>query len=113
MMRTKTRFAGAVALVLFAMAVLGRLAYPRFDLDKERALVETRVCSQPQLADASAVLDAMKFDSHVDPSRNRLRASRSYIGTKVKHPVIFVDVMFDASDRITSCRVEGFHVGRY
>jgi hypothetical protein len=111
-MRKKARVAGAVALLLALAAVLGRFGYPTVDIAKERALVEARVCYQPQLADASAVLDAMRFDSYVDPSRNRLRASRSFVGTKVMYPIVFVEVTFDSSDRITSCRVESFYLGR-
>jgi hypothetical protein len=111
-MGKKPGFAGAIALLLAIAALFGRFASPRVDLAKERLLVETRVCSQPQLADASAVLDDMRFDSHVDPSRNRLRASRNYVGTKVMYPVVFVEVTFDTSDRITGCRVESFYLGR-
>ena len=99
-------FALAIALALFA-----RMFYPRIDINKERERVTSKVCSQPSLAESRRALDDLHFDEVFElPEEKKITAWKRYAARWSMRAVVFVRI--DASVSPTTCKVEGFHVGR-
>lgn len=97
--------------LLIAIALFARAFSPKFDINRERDSVTSKVCSQSSLAEARSVLDGLHFDEvFVLQDENKIAAWKEYRRRWSIPAVVYVRL--DASGNLLSCKVEAFYVGR-
>jgi hypothetical protein len=98
--------------VLAAFALVARCWAPRLDVASERTAVDSKVCSQSSLDAVRTTLTELGFDYLIDDSRTRLQATHFYTPQKLIRPAITIELTFNTSGAMKSCKVVAKYVDR-
>jgi hypothetical protein len=99
-------------LALIVIVVVSACAEPKaVDIQKERDSIDDKVCSQTTLDDVARVLTELGFEYHIDASHSRILSTRHYGKPQLVEPVITMQLLFDPTGRMTSCKIEARFAG--